>query len=140
MQTGEKQQLVETILHRTAEEIGDITEPVMSLYYQRLPDALEHFEHHALGNLKGLEGEMVERALYCLMIWFESPGEIEIMLSGSVPHHQDTLKIPPQYYLELINATADVIADTIPPGNPDEAAVWTELRSELRKIVENSVS
>ncbi len=134
----EKLALVEKILTRTAEEVGDIVEPVMSLYYRRLPDARSHFERHARDDLANLEGEMVERALYCLMTWFESPGEIDIMLSGSVPHHQDTLQVPPQFYLELINATADVIEGTIPPANPDEAAVWRELRSELRQIVENS--
>ncbi len=34
---------------------------------------------------------MVEQALYCLMYGFDSPGEIEILLLGSVPHHNDTL-------------------------------------------------
>ncbi len=135
---ADKLELVEQILARAAEEIGDITAPVMSLYYQRLPDARAHFESHARSNLAQLEGEMVERALYCLMIWFESPGEIKVMLSDSVPHHQETLQVPPRYYRELINTTADVIEGCIPDENSDEMATWCELRQELRRIVENS--
>ena len=81
---------------------------------------------------------MVERALYCLMYWFDSPGEIEIMLGGSVLHHNDTLQVRPEWYSGLIDATIDVVVATIPPCNGAELEVWDELRRELGGLVEQS--
>lgn len=138
MHTAEKMAVVDETLHRVAEEVGDITGSVMSLYYQRCPEALEAFETHARGHRAQLEGEMVERALYCLMYWFETPGEIEMSLAGSIPHHHDTLSVAPRWYSELIDATADVVVHTIPAENTRELAVWAELRGDLAKVIEDS--
>lgn len=138
MKADEKNALVELTLTRTAEQLGDITESVMALYYRRHPEAKDAFDKHGRGNRPLLEGEMVERALYYLMYWFESPGEIEISLSGSVVHHNDTLEIPPQWYGDLIKATADAIIDTIPAENSLELAAWKELCRDLDEIVEAS--
>jgi hypothetical protein len=136
MKAAEKMALVETILTRAAEQIGDVTAPAMACYYQRLPAAKAAFNEHCLGNLPQLEGLMVENSLHGLMYWFESPAAIEIWLSGSVLHHHDTLHIPTEWYSELIDATAEVIAQTIPPESKLELAVWNELRSGLRGVVE----
>ena len=138
MKTSEKLAIVEGILTRVAEHSGDITEQVFELYYQRLPEARERFQHHSQGNIINLQGEMVAQALYCLMTWYESPGEIEILLMGSVPHHNHTLKIPPIFYRELINATATVVANNIPEENGEERAVWNEVTEELKELVESS--
>lgn len=135
MNTADKNALIEQTLHRAAEQIGDITAPVMARYYERHPRARAAFDTHGRGNRPQLEGEMVERALYYLMYWFESPGEIEIALSGSVIHHNDTLLIPPQWYGDLIKATADAIVATIPPGNETELAAWEELCNDLADVV-----
>jgi len=131
-------ELLEQTLTRAAEQIGDITQPVMSLYYQRYPDAITAFDAHAQGNRTALEGDMVERILYCLMHWLDSPGEIEIMLTGSVIHHADTLLVTPTWFEEMLRATADVIGDTIPAGNSEELAAWGRLCSELREVIKQS--
>jgi hypothetical protein len=138
MSSAEKLAMVEEILTRVAEDMGDITQAVFALYYQRLPEARERFQFHAQGNIANLEGEMVAQALYCLMTWFESPGEIEILLLGSVPHHKETLHIPTIYYRELINATAEVVEQSIPPENSEELNVWGELRRALQTLVDDS--
>jgi len=134
----EKKRLLEQGLERVVELVGDITQPTMERYYRRYPAARGAFERLWAGNRAQLEGEMVERALYCLMYWFESPGEIEIMLGGSVLHHNDTLQVPPEWYSGLIDAAIDVIEETIPPGHGGERAVWAELRRELGGLVEQS--
>ena len=131
-------ELLEQTLTRDAEQIGDITQPVMALYYQRYPEAITAFDAHAQGNRAALEGDMVERILYCLMYWLDSPGEIEIMLTGSVIHHADTLLVTPTWFEEMLRATADVIGDTIPAGNSEELAVWGRLCSELREVIKQS--
>jgi len=137
MSNDSKLALVEGILMRAAEQLGDVTQPAMDHYYHRYPEVRAAFEHHCVGNRPQLEGEMIENALYCLMYWYESPGEIEILLGGSVPHHNDTLNVPPSWYSELIDSTAAVIADTIPAGNADELAIWQELRDDLRKLIDD---
>ena len=134
----EKKRLLEQGLERVVELVGDITQPTMERYYRRYPAARGAFERLWAGNRAQLEGEMVERALYCLMYWFESPGEIEIMLGGSVLHHNDTLQVPPEWYSGLSDAAIDVIEETIPPGHGAERAVWDELRRELGGLVEQS--
>lgn len=135
METAEKQALLEASLERAAEAIGDITKPVTDLFYDRFPDSREAFERLWPNHRTVLEGEMIEQSLYCLMQWFECPGEIEIILAGSVQHHGATLQVPSRWFSGLIDATADVITATIPASSKDELAVWEELRSGLQEIV-----
>lgn len=135
-QDEEKRRLLHESLERAAEQVGDITAPTMERYYRRFPEAREAFETLWQGNRAQLEGEMVERALYCLMYWFESPGEIEILLNSSVLHHNDTLHVPPEWYGGLIDATTDVIVDTIPPERRTELQVWEGLRAELLEVIQ----
>jgi len=136
MSSVSKIDLVEGILLRAAEQLGDVTQLAMEHYYHQYPDAKASFEHHGLGNCAKLEGEMVENALYCLMYWFETPYEIEILLGESVLHHSDTLDVSPHWYSELIDSTAAVIGATIPAENNEEVAVWEELRADLRALVD----
>jgi hypothetical protein len=135
--TVDKLASIEQTLSRAAECIGDITRPVLDRYYGRCPEGRAAFDAHALINCSWLEGQMVENSLHCLLRWFECPGEIEILLLGSVLHHNDTLDIPPHLYRDLIDATAEVIADTIPSENVVEREVWMTLRSELRELVDS---
>jgi len=86
MENQNKQALLEAGLTRAAEKLGDITAPVLTHFYERFPDAVATFDQLWPGRRAALEGEMVERVIYCVMGWFEFPGEIEIMLLGSVPH------------------------------------------------------
>ncbi len=138
MSDPDKNALIEHILTRASDKIGDITAPVMALFYQRFPQARQMFEHHGSDRVYNLEGEMVQQALYCLMYWFDSPGEVEIVLWGSVPHHNDTLKVPPEIYQGLLTATSEVIFDTIPPERDDERTVWKELCDDLGGLIEHS--
>jgi hypothetical protein len=135
METAERMALVEQTLVRAAEQVGDLTAPVMERYYHRCPEARASFDSHALGDRRKLEGQMVENAVYCLMYWFGSPGEVEIMLIGSVSHHNDTLHVPPEWYSALIEATADIVGDTIPAENVSELETWKTLRTELGDLV-----
>ncbi|MFA5632615.1 MAG: hypothetical protein WC997_13985 [Porticoccaceae bacterium] len=139
MDTAEKMEIVEKILSRAADQLGDVTTPSMENYYRRFPDAGAAFENHSRhGDRAQLEGLMIENSLYCLMYWFESPSEIKIMLEDSVPHHDETLHVTPEWYKELIDATAEVIATTIPRENNQELAVWNELRNDLRTLIDSA--
>ncbi len=126
----DKLAVVEKILERAAEKIGDITAPTMTNFYGRHPGGRELFAEHAR-RLDHLEGLMVEQSVYCLMQWFVSPMEIEILLRDTVPHHKHTLKIPTSAYSELLIATADTIGNTIPAENTREKSVWNELCGQL---------
>lgn len=133
-----RKELLDASLLRAAEQLGDITAPVVELFYSRHPECRRAFETLWPGRQNGLEGEMVERVLYCLMQWFESPGEIEIMLMGSVPHHAMTLKVDPAWYGGFLEAAIDVLTATIPPDCAAERAVWADLRGELLQLIETS--
>lgn len=127
--------LIERGLERAAEQLGDITPLVMAAFYARFPDARASFVHHASWNPERLEAEMVDNALYCAMTWFERRSEIEIIFDQSVPHHQHTLKIPPEWYGGLLAATLDVLEPTVPEDALEERSAWAALRSGLLERV-----
>jgi len=98
-------------------------------------DAEATFESLSQGWRGQLEGQMIENTLYCLMRWFEAQGEITIMLLESVPHHDETLQVPADWYHDLIDVTAEIVATTIPPTNSAELHVWSEVRNDLRRVI-----
>ena len=57
--------------------LGDITAPVLDLFYSRFPQTRQRFEELNPGGRWQIEGEMVEQALYCLMTLYDCPGEVE---------------------------------------------------------------
>ena len=127
----DQRRLMETSLERAAESIGDITGPVVARFYEAFPEARESFEHHGLGKREALEAQMVENALTAAMTWLERPAEVRILLGGSVPHHKETLAVPPAWYRGLMEATIEVIAGSIPPGHPAELDLWNDIRRRL---------
>lgn len=131
MDVGASKILLDQSLMRAAETIGDITPAVYDRYYAGWPRALDSFDELHPGGRQALQGQMVEQVLYCLMEWFDSPGEIEIVLLSTVPHHIDTLKIEPEHFAALIEVVCDVIADTIPADMADERAVLLQIRADL---------
>ena len=135
MSQSEKLAVIEQILTQAAEELGDITGPVMSRYYQQYPQAGELFKKHGGHGVGNLEGEMVSQALYCLMWWFESQGEIEFLIEKSVPHHSDELNVSKELYLGLLQSTTEIIEKTIPPQNNEEITVWRELCNSLAEVI-----
>ncbi len=137
MTSDHKLALIDDILLRASEQIGDISQPAITAFYQRFPYAREIFQQLAQ-NPSVLEAEMIEQVLYCLMFWFKRPVEIEILLAGSVPHHNETLNIPTDVYRGLLTATLDVIGNTIPPTSVDEMAVWQELSNQLHLLIDTS--
>lgn len=139
MELSGKIELRDAGLLRAAEQIGDITAPAMELFYSRYPDALESFEIHGLGNRRQLEGMMVENTLFCLMYWFESRLEVEILLANSVPHHEGTLAVYGEWYAGLVDAVVDVVTAATPADESAAHAVWDELRAALRSFIERSV-
>jgi hypothetical protein len=81
---------------------------------------------------------MVQQSLYCLMEWLASPGEIEIVLIGTVPHHAETLDVPPALFTGFLDAVADTVAETIPPDHAAERALWDEIRADLCTIIDQA--
>lgn len=134
MDRDAKMAAIDRSLGRAAEHLGDITPHVFARYYQAYPQALDVFEHHHPGARGALEGQMIEQVLYCLMRWFECPGEIEIILFSTIPHHIDTLNVGADHFTGLLTAVCDTLIGTIPPGQHDEQAVWAELRERLTGV------
>ncbi|MYM63950.1 hypothetical protein [Pseudomaricurvus sp. HS19] len=138
MASDNQQALIEATLTRTAEQVGDITPLVIQQLYHRFPEMEASFKHHGLGKQQQLEGDMVQNALYCLMDWYADPGSIEVMLAHSVPHHHYTLKVPPHWYAGLLEVTAAVVGESIPPEAGAEQAAWEALTSQLLQVLEES--
>lgn len=138
MEKAVQRQITQTILERAADAMGDITDAVIEEYYRLKPDAEKLFLHHRPGDSQRLKADMVEQALYCFMYWCESPGEIEMTLLGSVPHHIETLDVSVEHYHSLLQATATVIEKTIPKENQQEQHVWAEVSKNLHNIVDTA--
>lgn len=132
-----KVKLLNLGLERAADRLGDVTPLAIQRFLDQFPQADAAFELHWSGSRRELEGQMVENALYCLMTWLEDPQDVACLLTDSVPHHKLTLHVDPAWYGGLIDATAEVIAETIPEEFVDEIVVWQGLRADLRNLVCN---
>jgi hypothetical protein len=132
-------QLVDRILDRAADALGDLTPQVMARYYAAIPQAMQRFEFHQPVRREKLEGEMIEQALYCLMRWHSDRSEIEIVLATTVPHHLYALDIPLDQFTGMMDAVCETVAATIPAGEADELQCWQDLHREMtRFMLENT--
>ena len=131
--------LIEAVLLRASERLGDITPAVIDTYYRRFPDAPAAFETWSLGDRQRLEGDMVQQVLYCLMEWYALPLEIEIILANTVPHHVDTLRLRPEQFLGFIETVVETVGRTIPGEAHDETAAWRDLQGHLMALVRQSL-
>ncbi|MDE2403494.1 MAG: hypothetical protein KGM17_02105 [Sphingomonadales bacterium] len=135
MAEANRSALLKQGLARAAARLGDVTPAVMAAFYARHPQARDAFDRLALGRRQGLEGEMVAQVLYCAMTWPEQPGEVEMVLLGSVPHHASTLDVRPEWYAGLIAAGCAVLGgDAV----AEERAMWDEIEAELLQVVRES--
>lgn len=135
-----KRALVERSLERAGDMLGDITQPLIDRFYAAYPAAQASFEHHGLGKRGLLEAEMVGNVLYCLMIWFERPEEIRIILYDSVPHHQETLKVEADWYEGMLYAGIDLIESILPEDATDERAAWQAMRAGFAETIRRARS
>lgn len=126
--------LLNTILERTADQLGDITDPVLDHYYARFPQGREDFRRHDPSGHYQLEGVMVEQVLYCMMRWFEYPGEVEIVLNTTIPHHIVTLGVSDNIFSGLLEAVCDIVETTIPEDAADERELLRGLRKDLLEL------
>ena len=138
MQARLDQTMIEQSLMRAAEEIGDIAPAVMARFYERFAAARDVFAQHGTPSPDQLEGRMVENVLYCMLHWLESPGEIRTLLWDSVPHHAQSLGIPPEHFVGFLVAVAQVIGDRIPADQDEERRCWGLLEAELRAAIEQA--
>jgi hypothetical protein len=129
--------LAQRSLERLAEIGGDITEPVLEAYYREHPGARASFVHHGLGETAKLEGRMVAESLYLLLTWTENEAAARIDHGSAIVHHNDTMQIPPHWYLGMVDAVLEVLLATIPAEARDERAMWREVRGEFARFVQS---
>lgn len=132
--------LLDSILTRAAEQLGDLNAPVMRHYYRLFPEALALFEEQSLGHRRKLEDEMIGSVLYCIMTWVERPVEVSIVLSSTVPHHSIALNIPIACFAGFVDAVIAEIAATIPAGATDEAALLADIHHQLQQETATAAS
>jgi hypothetical protein len=132
------QALLEQILERAAEVLGDITPATLELYYARYPLARQAFVEHGCGYTQRLELEMVDSALYCLMIWFVRPLEVDIIYSDAVPHHE-LLNIPAAFFAGLQEALVDVIDQTLASTDSESKTLLAQMKNQMISLI-NSYS
>lgn len=132
MDPAAKHDLLERGLERAAECLGDVTGPVMAAFYEQFPEAQATFDRLSPGNRARLEGEMVAQTIYCLMTWFKFPGEVEGVLMTSVPHHEQTLEVRPDWYEGLLACSCAVLSVHAVGG---ELQALLDIEAELRDLI-----
>lgn len=125
--------LLEGILQRAADRLGDLRPAVMARFYGRFPAARAIFETESAGHREKLEGDMVEQTLYCLMTWVERPTEIRIVLQSTVPHHEAALHVPESLFGGFVDAVVETIASTIPDEAAREQALLASIQAGLHQ-------
>jgi hypothetical protein len=136
----EKATLIAAVLERAAEQLGDVTPRAVELCYARHPETRSLFRTLDPQSPARLEGAMVEQSLYCLMYWTDSPGEVEIVLMTTLPHHIETVGVSADLFTQLFIAVCDVIAGTIPQGEMVQRQAWEEQRAELLALMDSSAA
>jgi hypothetical protein len=124
-------------LTRLAEEHGDVTEAVLERFYRTHPEARASFEHHGLGRTRDLEGRMITESLYLLLQWVEDQPTARIDQGTAIIHHNDTLLIPPHWYLGLVDAALGEMLATLPAEAEDERTLWLGMRADFAAYVES---
>lgn len=66
---------------------------------------------------------MIEPALFCLLNWYDRPGEVESIFRNTAPHHE-ILEIDARHFSGLLRAVFDVIGDVMLADRPDWYRVW----------------
>jgi hypothetical protein len=135
-----KAALITSVLERAAELLGDITPLAVDLCYARHPETRELFRTLDPQSPARLEGAMVEQSLYCLMYWTDSPGEVEIVLMTTLPHHIETVGVSADLFTRFFIAVCDVIADTIPAAETAQREAWEDQRTELLDLMNSSAA
>jgi hypothetical protein len=123
--------LLDAILQRAADRLGDLRPGVMARFYPRFPEARALFETESAGHREKLEGEMVEQTLYCLMTWVERPAEVRIVLQSTVPHHEAALHVSDRLFAGFLDAVVETIGATIPAEATDEQALLAAIHAAL---------
>lgn len=137
MKSTKKAALLERILARAADS-GDPTKPVLERFFAAYPEARTPFIRFEEDQASQLQAAMVEQAIYCVMTWYESPREVQIFLQSTVPHHLETLHVPPDLFEGLLAVTIDVIADSVPTESSNEHELLRDLLGDLTKTVRAS--
>jgi len=127
--------LLDASLERAAEAAGDLTAPVLAVFYAHHPDARAAFARHGGERQPRLEAEMVETALYCAMGWVDRRREIEIILANATPHHQETLGLPVAWFSGLTDALVATVLATIPADASSERALWVDIGRGLNAAI-----
>ena len=129
--------LAQKSFERLAEVCGDITAPVLEAYYREHPGARQSFVDHGLGETAKLEGRMVAESLFLLLTWTENQSAARIDHGSAIVHHNDTMRIPPHWYLGMVDAVLEVLLGTLPAEADDERDMWREVRSEFARFVQS---
>jgi hypothetical protein len=123
--------VLESLLLRAAERLGDLRPHVMAHFYRRFPEALAVFETESAGHRETLEGQMVAQTLWCLMTWVERPIEVRIVLQTTVPHHAAALQVPAPLFAGFIDAVVETIGETIAAEAAEERALLDSIHHGL---------
>ncbi len=126
--------LIEEALGLAAENLGDITKPVMENYYAKYPQVRATFTELSLNKAKEMEGEMVTQTIYSLMAIIQNPIVTKIMLQEAIVNHL-YLKISLEHFNGLIDSTTDVIIGVLDNGLSDNIAALNHVRHRLKDVV-----
>lgn len=129
-----RQELIERSFERAAERLGDITPAVFARYYRAYPKARACFEEHGLGKPHELQGEMVAQVVFFIMEWHREFSWTRYAWASTVPHHIETLHIPPAYFIGLSDAVIDTVLDTVPADCAEERECWEALRASSHDL------
>lgn len=127
-------ELIEEAFGVAAEELGDITRPVMENYYAKYPQVRATFAELSLGKAREMEGEMVTQTVYSLMAIVQEPIITKIMLREAIVNHL-YLKISLEDFNGLIDSTVDVIVSVLDGDLSDNISALNRVRNSLKAVV-----
>lgn len=131
--------LSQSSFERLANMRGDITQPVLDLYFARHDKAQGSFSFHSPHAAHALQAEMVECSIFFLMQWAENPAAAKFEYSASIARHVETLAVGPNWYFGLIDAVLGVLMPSIPDDAQEERALWLSIREEIMIFFDQTI-
>jgi hypothetical protein len=125
MEQSTKMALFEALLEEVAEQAGDITPEVLSVFYQAHPEAVGLFAE------KRLEEMMVSQALHCVLVWLSRPMEIKILLRETIAHHNEVFAVSALWFTGLFESLMATLEAHSGRCGEEARMLLHELRDEL---------
>ena len=127
-------QLLETILERAAEELGDVHPQIIRYFFSQCPEAEEVFTQHGGIHRIAMQNAMIDWGMYCLLCWLDNVGEAKNALTDAAHRHKSS-QIDSRFTRTLMESMFTVLGRGVSLEDVAEQRLWHRIESEIIRFL-----